>query len=189
MLAAPCLGLILRKHGNASHRGVLPRHSVCKARPGPSRASLRAPYREHFADALIPATAHALRRRGACPSHAAEFAMSAAERAHAGPSGLCNADGQLRRSSTFRERPFFSANNTSEILMTDFAAELKRCCNPKCRSKLPTPTDNPRKAFCTKGCYESFYLKRCVVCENEKPVGSTARRKLCRRPKCGSSYR
>jgi hypothetical protein len=73
--------------------------------------------------------------------------------------------------------------------MTDFAAELKRCCNPKCRSKLPTPTDNPRKAFCTKGCYESFYLKRCVVCENEKPVGSTARRKLCRRPKCGSSYR
>jgi hypothetical protein len=54
----------------------------------------------------------------------------------------------------------FLFNNTSEILMT----------------------------FCTKGCYESFYLKRCLVCENNKPVGSTARRKLCRRPKCKNSY-
>jgi hypothetical protein len=68
--------------------------------------------------------------------------------------------------------------------------ELRHYCrNPHCRSKLPAPTDNPRKAFCTKGCHGSFYLKRCVVCENEKPAGSTVRRKLCRRPSCESNYR
>ena len=48
---------------------------------------------------------------------------------------------------------------------------------------------NPHKAFCTRGCHSSFYLKRCLVCENDKPAGSTARRKLCRRPKCEGRYR
>jgi hypothetical protein len=71
-----------------------------------------------------------------------------------------------------------------------FAQDLRnRCRNPHCRSKLPTPTDNPHKAFCTKGCHGSFYLKRCIVCENDKPAGSTARRIVCRRPKCESKYR
>jgi hypothetical protein len=74
--------------------------------------------------------------------------------------------------------------------MTEFAEDLRhRCRNPHCRSKLPTPTDNPHKAFCTLGCHSSFYLKRCLVCENEKPAGSTARRIVCRRPKCESKYR
>jgi hypothetical protein len=48
----------------------------------------------------------------------------------------------------------------------------------------PSPTSDSRKAFCTPGCHSSFYFKRCIVCENDKPAGSTARRKLCRRPKC-----
>src|SRR5262249_16234831 len=52
--------------------------------------------------------------------------------------------------------------------------------------KLPAPTDNPHRAFCTKGCYGSFYLSRCSVCENAKPQGS---RKFCRRPKCRTEYR
>jgi hypothetical protein len=74
--------------------------------------------------------------------------------------------------------------------MTEFAQDLRhRCRNPHCRSKLPTPTDDPHKAFCTKGCHGGFYLKRCIVCENEKPAGSTARRIVCRRPKCESKYR
>jgi hypothetical protein len=51
------------------------------------------------------------------------------------------------------------------------------------------PASDPRKAFCTRGCHSSFYLKRCLVCENDKPAGSTARRKLCRRPKCEGRYR
>ena len=74
--------------------------------------------------------------------------------------------------------------------MTEFTQTLRHYCrNPRCRSKLPSPASDPRKAFCTHGCHSSFYLKRCLVCENDKPAGSTARRKLCRRPKCEGRYR
>ena len=74
--------------------------------------------------------------------------------------------------------------------MTEFTQTLRHYCrNPRCRSKLPSPASDPRKAFCTPGCHSSFYLKRCLVCENDKPAGSTARRKLCRRPKCEGRYR
>jgi hypothetical protein len=55
--------------------------------------------------------------------------------------------------------------------------------------KLPKPIANEHHAFCTPGCHSSFYLKRCLVCENEKPAKSTARRKLCKRPKCEGRYR
>jgi hypothetical protein len=74
--------------------------------------------------------------------------------------------------------------------MTEFAEDLRHHCrNPRCRMKLTAPVVNPHKAFCTRGCHSSFYLKRCLVCENDKPAGSTARRKLCRRPKCEGRYR
>ena len=74
--------------------------------------------------------------------------------------------------------------------MTDFTQTRRHYCrNPRCRSKLPSPVSNPREAFCTRGCHSSCYLKRCLVCENDKPAGSTARRKLCRRPKCEGRYR
>jgi hypothetical protein len=74
--------------------------------------------------------------------------------------------------------------------MTEFTQTLRHYCrNPRCRSKLPSLASDPRKAFCTRGCHSSFYLKRCLVCENSKPAGSTARRKLCRRPKCEGRYR
>ena len=74
--------------------------------------------------------------------------------------------------------------------MTEFAEDLRHHCrNPRCRMKLTAPAGNPHKAFCTRGCHSSFYLKRCLVCENDKPAGSTARRKLCRRPKCEGRYR
>jgi hypothetical protein len=74
--------------------------------------------------------------------------------------------------------------------MTEFTQTLRHYCrNPRCRSKLPSPASDPLKAFCTRGCHSSFYLKRCLVCENDKPAGSTARRKLCRRPKCEGRYR
>src|SRR6516165_1675905 len=41
----------------------------------------------------------------------------------------------------------------------------KRCRNPRCRSKLPTPVENEHHAFCTPGCHTSFYRSRCLVCE------------------------
>jgi hypothetical protein len=73
--------------------------------------------------------------------------------------------------------------------MTEFAEDLRhRCRNPHCRTKLNQPVENLHKAFCKRGYYDSFYLKRCLVCEKDKPAGSTARRKLCRRPKCKTRY-
>jgi hypothetical protein len=33
-----------------------------------------------------------------------------------------------------------------------------------CRTTLKEPTDNPRRAFCCRGCFQSFYRSRCVVC-------------------------
>ena len=50
--------------------------------------------------------------------------------------------------------------------MTEFAIEVRHYCrNPKCRSKLKTPVENPREAFCALGCHSAFYRKRCLVCE------------------------
>ena len=52
--------------------------------------------------------------------------------------------------------------------MTEFVAELRHYCrNPRCSSKLAKPVANPREAFCARGCYSSFYRKRCLVCESQ----------------------
>jgi hypothetical protein len=73
--------------------------------------------------------------------------------------------------------------------MTKFANELRHYCrNSNCRTKLPEPTANLRRAFCTRGCHAQFYRNRCLVCENELPTGRSDR-KLCRRPKCRWKYR
>jgi hypothetical protein len=57
--------------------------------------------------------------------------------------------------------------------MTEFAetAMRKMCRNPKCRLKLSAPVSNEREAFCYKGCYSSFYLNRCRVCEASEGCG------------------
>jgi hypothetical protein len=64
-------------------------------------------------------------------------------------------------------------------------SERHYCRNPRCRSKLPTPVSNSRKAFCTKGCHASFYLHRCLICERpiDQPKGG-GRRAICNRAKC-----
>jgi hypothetical protein len=68
--------------------------------------------------------------------------------------------------------------------MTDFKTETRKMCrNPKCRSKLPAPVSNAREAFCCRGCYSSFYLHRCIVCE-DKIERTTANRKICKKSKC-----
>jgi hypothetical protein len=87
----------------------------------------------------------------------------------------------------------FSASEREQknrLEMSEFAEDLRyRCRNPRCRMKLPMPVANQHRAFCKPGCHSSFYLRRCIVCESEKPAGSTARRIVCRRPKCESKYR
>src|SRR5215471_18245441 len=73
--------------------------------------------------------------------------------------------------------------------MTEFTETLRHYCrNPRCRSKLASPVSNPREAFCTRGCYSSFYLHRCVACE--RPIErKRADQKVCRKPKCRSALR
>ena len=68
--------------------------------------------------------------------------------------------------------------------MTEFTQTLRHYCrNPRCRSKLPSPASDPRKAFCTRGCHSSFYLKRCVVCEGEM-VRKAGNQLVCGKRRC-----
>lgn len=62
-----------------------------------------------------------------------------------------------------------------------------RCRNLRCRTKLPVPTDNHHKAFCTPYCHTQFYQRRCLVCE--KPLPDGHRRQLCSARKCRLDYR
>src|SRR5262249_26890515 len=66
----------------------------------------------------------------------------------------------------------------------------KRCRNPRCRMKLPEPTDNDHKAFCCRGCYEGFYRNRCRVCEADLRQAGARRRRYCRPPnRCAAEAR
>ena len=48
--------------------------------------------------------------------------------------------------------------------MTEFDLKLRHYCRFD-RCKLHAPTSNLHEAFCSPGCYRSFHLKRCGVCE------------------------
>jgi hypothetical protein len=57
--------------------------------------------------------------------------------------------------------------------VTDFDRKLRHYCRFD-RCKLQTPTSNLHEAFCARGCYRSFHLKRCHVCE--KPLDQRYRK-------------
>ena len=64
------------------------------------------------------------------------------------------------------------------------------CRNQRCRSKLPIPTENDHKAFCSQYCYEQFYQWRCKVCE--EPILKGRRRKSpdhCHAERCRKDFR
>jgi hypothetical protein len=63
------------------------------------------------------------------------------------------------------------------------------CRNPHCRAKLTAPVSNPRDAFCTRGCYQSFYLHRCFVCEGPIQQPKRGRRLICKKAKCRNAWR
>jgi hypothetical protein len=59
--------------------------------------------------------------------------------------------------------------------MTEFTQEVRHMCRT-------------REAFCTRGCYGSFYLKRCVVCEG--PIErKAANQKVCKKNKCRNAWK
>jgi hypothetical protein len=61
------------------------------------------------------------------------------------------------------------------------------CRNPRCGAKLKKPVENPRAAFCCRGCFASYFRRRCLVCE-ETYERATEHQKLCSRRKCRRNY-
>ena len=65
-----------------------------------------------------------------------------------------------------------------------------RCRNQRCRCKLPIPTENDHKAFCSPYCYDQFYQWRCKVCQ--EPILKGRRRKSpdhCHAERCRKDFR
>lgn len=62
------------------------------------------------------------------------------------------------------------------------------CRYQKCRSRLPAPVSNEREAFCSRGCHNAFYRKRCLVCE-EPMERKTERQLVCGKRRCRNALR
>ena len=60
---------------------------------------------------------------------------------------------------------------------------LRHRCR-QCRSRLEEPTDNPRRGFCCRFCFDQYYRSRCVVCEAQfrrrSPSQATCGHHKCR---------
>jgi hypothetical protein len=66
-------------------------------------------------------------------------------------------------------------------------SDLRHRCR-QCRGQLPVPTNIPQYGFCTKFCWQQFYRKRCVVCE--EPIRRRAEhQKACMRRECKNELR
>jgi len=63
------------------------------------------------------------------------------------------------------------------------------CRNPRCHSKLPARVSNPREAFCTRGCHNSFYRHRCLICERPIEQPKRGKRLICKKAKCRRALR
>src|SRR5262249_1595742 len=64
---------------------------------------------------------------------------------------------------------------------------LRHQCR-QCRTKLKEPTENLRRAFCIRGCFNSFYRSRCRVCEC-KITRKSERQKVCFGTECKRELR
>ena len=62
------------------------------------------------------------------------------------------------------------------------------CRHRICRTKLKRPVSNKREAFCSRGCHTSFYLKRCLVCEDPLQRRNKTQ-KVCRKSWCRNAWR
>ena len=62
------------------------------------------------------------------------------------------------------------------------------CRHRICRTKLKKPVSNRREAFCSRGCHTSFYLNRCLVCE-EPLQRRNKTQKVCRKSRCRNAWR
>ena len=72
------------------------------------------------------------------------------------------------------------------------AALRHHCRNRRCRLKLPAPVENEHRAFCCRGCFNSFYHARCLVCERDlstSPITGERRKRLSQHRYCGRTCR
>ena len=79
----------------------------------------------------------------------------------------------------------------SQPMSSEAAAGIarKRCRNPRCRMKLPVPTDNEHHAFCTPGCHAGFYRARCLVCEDSMKRKREGQKLKSGHGRCAAEYR
>src|ERR1700757_2071255 len=63
------------------------------------------------------------------------------------------------------------------------------CRNPRCRMKLQAPVENEHRAFCCRGCFESFYRSRCLVCEQPMRRKTEQQRFKSGHAVCRAQYR
>jgi hypothetical protein len=61
------------------------------------------------------------------------------------------------------------------------------CRNLRCGAKLKEPVENLRAAFCCRGCFNSYFRGRCLVCE-QAYQRAAEHQKLCNRRKCRRDY-
>lgn len=62
------------------------------------------------------------------------------------------------------------------------------CRNPRCRSRMPVAFDE-HSQFCTRGCWEQFHRRRCVVCEAEFERVDERVQFVCGKRKCKAEAR
>src|SRR5262245_20956264 len=67
-------------------------------------------------------------------------------------------------------------------------AALRHQCR-YCHTKLSEPTDNHRRAFCTRGCHSSFYRSRCLICEEPIRRKNEAQKLGSGHKVCAAEYR
>jgi hypothetical protein len=67
-------------------------------------------------------------------------------------------------------------------------APLRHRCR-FCRTKLAEPTDNPRRGFCCRGCFNSFYRSHCLVCESPIRLKRENQLRLCIDVRCKAEVR
>jgi hypothetical protein len=62
------------------------------------------------------------------------------------------------------------------------------CKNPRCRQRLPEPVANERRAFCCRGCHHSYYISRCIVCDEPRRKNHRFAVLFCSSKTCRSKY-
>src|SRR5262249_21662722 len=88
-----------------------------------------------------------------------------------------------------RQRPSRQNTRTGRSQLRTSDEVRYYCRNPRCGSELPAPVSNPREAFCTRGCHNSFFRRRCLICERPIEQPKRGKRLICKKAKCRSALR